>query len=336
MTSKLRNRLATVPAFVVSLALVLGLVPSGQALAESQAGCQAFQETGKSVCGKFLEYWKAHGGLQQQGFPISAPMQEKSDVDGKTYTVQYFERAVFELHSEKQAPYDVLLSLLGSLRYKAKYPNGAPELPDDAKAEAGMTFPETGKTIKGAFLQYWKTNGGLAQQGFPITNLVREKSELDGKEYIMQYFERAVFELHPDQKAPFNVLLSQLGTLRYNMKYAGTTPGNVLPTGAWGGEHLAITVRTEGMFIEFDCAHASFEGPITVANGQFQANGTYTRETGVQMEPDLRPQGQPAVINGTVAGANLTIAITIEGDRASQIGPLTATKDQAPVIRKCM
>jgi hypothetical protein len=266
-------------------------------------------------------------------------MQEKSDVDGKTYTVQYFERAVFELHPEKPAPYDVLLSLLGSMRYKEKYPGGAKELPDDAKAEAGMTFPETGKTIKGAFLQYWKDHGGLAQQGFPITNLVRETSELDGREYTMQYFERAVFELHPENKPPYNVLLSQLGAMRYKMKYAGTTtpPGaTTLPEGNWGGEHLAINVSATGMHIEFDCAHASFEGPISVVNGAFEAPGTFVRETGVQMDPELAPQGQPAVINGKVNGATLTITITVNGDRASQVGPLNATKDQTPVIRKCM
>jgi C-terminal peptidase prc len=35
--------------------------------------------------------------------------------------VQYFERAVFEYHPENQAPYDVLLSQLGTTRYKALY-----------------------------------------------------------------------------------------------------------------------------------------------------------------------------------------------------------------------
>jgi hypothetical protein len=226
------------------------------------------------------------------------------------------------------------------MRYKEKYPNGARELPDDAKAGAGMTFPETGKTIKGVFLDYWKAHGGLAQQGYPITNLVREKSELDGREYTMQYFERAVFELHPENKPPYNVLLSQLGALRYKMKYAGTTTtpgtGATLPEGNWGGEHLAISMSAEGMNIEFDCAHAHFAGPISVVNGNFEAPGTYARESGVQMDPEMMPQGQPAVINGTVDGTTLTITITLNGDSAQKIGPFSATKDREPVIRKCM
>jgi pimeloyl-ACP methyl ester carboxylesterase len=73
------------------------------------------------VGGKFLTYWQQHGGLTQQGFPISDEFQEKSDLDGKTYTVQYFERAVFELHPENAPPYDVLLSQLGTFRYNHKY-----------------------------------------------------------------------------------------------------------------------------------------------------------------------------------------------------------------------
>ena len=64
---------------------------------------RSFPETGKTVSGRFLQYWETHGGLAQQGFPISEEMQEKSDVDGNTYTVQYFERAVFEMHPESSA-----------------------------------------------------------------------------------------------------------------------------------------------------------------------------------------------------------------------------------------
>lgn len=95
----------------------------------AQSGCRTFPETGKTVCGKFLTYWDTHGGLAQQGFPISNPFQEKNDLDGKTYTVQYFERAVFEEHPENQPPYDVLLSQLGTFQFQRKYPSGDPSPP---------------------------------------------------------------------------------------------------------------------------------------------------------------------------------------------------------------
>lgn len=54
----------------------------------AQTGQRTFVETGKTVQGRFLEYWDANGGLAQQGFPISDEMQERSDTDGKTYKVQ--------------------------------------------------------------------------------------------------------------------------------------------------------------------------------------------------------------------------------------------------------
>src|SRR4051812_35832392 len=90
--------------------------------ARQEQGCREFKETGRFVCGRFLDYWLSHGGLIQQGFPISSEFSEKSEVNGKTYTMQYFERAVFELHLENDAPNDVLLTLVGNLGYKQKYP----------------------------------------------------------------------------------------------------------------------------------------------------------------------------------------------------------------------
>ncbi len=178
-----------------------------------------FPETGKTVSGIFLDYWNAHNGLQQQGYPISELMQEKSDLDGKTYTVQYFERAVFEYHPENQPPYNVLLSQLGSFEYRKKYPGGAPQ--QNANTSPGsVLFPETGARLGGKFLDYWQAHGGLQQQGYPISNEFVETSSLNGKPYLVQYFERAVFELHPENQSPYDVLLSLLGDFRYRSYYA--------------------------------------------------------------------------------------------------------------------
>src|SRR5438874_9577664 len=102
---------------VIVLLVFAAMLPLGARPAQAQPDTRYFPETGKTVSGRFYQYWQSHGGLTQQGFPISDVMQEKSDTDGKTYTVQYFERAVFEYHSENAVPNDVLLSLLGGFRY---------------------------------------------------------------------------------------------------------------------------------------------------------------------------------------------------------------------------
>ncbi|MEO8286612.1 MAG: extracellular solute-binding protein [Chloroflexota bacterium] len=183
----------------------------------AQGTSQTFPETGKTVSGRFLEYWKANGGLPQQGYPITSEMQEVSATDGKTYTVQYFERAVFEKHPENKAPNDVLLSLLGNFAYKAKYGTaGAPG--QKVSTENPTKFSQTNHSVGGKFLAYWNKNGGLAQQGYPISDEFTEKSDLNGKDYTVQYFERAVFELHPENQAPYDVLLSQLGTSQLKAK----------------------------------------------------------------------------------------------------------------------
>jgi len=82
-----------------------------------------------------------------------------------------------------------------------------------------QTFPETKQTVCGRFLAYWQQNGGLTQQGFPISGELQEKSDLNGQVCTMQYIERAEFEYHPENQPPYDVLLSQLGTFEYKRKY---------------------------------------------------------------------------------------------------------------------
>ena len=219
-----QRRLSLLFAMAVALVLALPFPPiAQQQVAAQKPGCQTFPETGKSVCGRFLEYWLGHGGVAQQGYPISDEIQEVSAVDGKTYTVQYFERAVFEKHPENQPPYDVLLSLLGSEFYELKYPNGAPG--QQANSSPGSVFfAETGRRLGGKFLEYWQSHGAVMQQGYPVSDEFQERSDVDGNVYIVQYFERAVFEYHPENTPPYDVLLSQLGTFQFKRKYQRPMP----------------------------------------------------------------------------------------------------------------
>jgi hypothetical protein len=242
-----------VSALVGLLPVVLGFANSTHATSPEPADCVGansctFPETGKTVQGRFLNYWNDHGDLMQQGYPISDEVQEINDADGKTYTVQYFERAVFEYHPEHPAPYDVLLSQLGTLRYHEKYPDGPPDQQTTA-APSSRFFAETGITVGGLFLDYWNDHGGLAQNGYPISEEFTETSDLDGKPYLVQYFERAVFEYHPENQPPYNVLLSQLGTFSYRAKYrlSPVTPTPMsTPTSQWNLNGVFMTSAGEG------------------------------------------------------------------------------------------
>jgi hypothetical protein len=232
------------PVFLAAF-LTIGLAATGLRTAVPAAAaddCANFPQTGHSVCGAFLQYWEENGGLAQQGYPLTDTFTETSTADGRTYTVQYFERAVFELHPDAiNTPYYVQLSLLGRNALRTRYPNGAPaagpNLPGDC-----ATFAATGQTVCGAFLTYWENNGDLAQQGYPLTGVFNEKSAVDGQTYQVQYFERTVMELHPELAAPSNVLLSQLGRAQLAARY---------PNGVGGGDTAFIspgqlTVTTNG------------------------------------------------------------------------------------------
>ena len=254
------------------------------------ATCHTFPETGKTVCGPFLAYWMAHGGLMQQGYPISDELTDRSDTDGKTYRMQYFERAVFESHPANAPPYDVLLSLLGAELYNITYPGGAAGQHPNT-APGSQYFARTGHRVGGAFLSYWQQHGGLAQQGYPLSDEFQERSPLDGKFYTVQYFERAVFEQHPENRAPYDVLLSQLGTLRYHDKY-GPQPGG------YPGKIVFDTVLPDGP-ATISIMNPDGSGRVEIAAGRsplFGPDGTR-----IAFLAPLRAAGGPGGPVGTVA-----------------------------------
>ncbi len=172
------------------LTLLLGglLVVAPRPAAAQGEAC--FQETGFCVRGRFLDYWTANGGLTRNGFPLTDERQELLE-DGNTYTVQYFERVRLELHPQNAPPYDVLLGQFGRRIYEGAVSNPVPAIDERFRA-------------------YWEANGGLAQFGYPISGSYQQQME-DGNTYIVQYFERARFELHPENPAPYNILLGQFG-----------------------------------------------------------------------------------------------------------------------------
>ena len=220
MVTTINRRVSLARYLLLVLALVAVPFPStaGMASPLAQQGCVPFPAnlTGiyKRLCGRFANYWNLHGGLAQQGYPLTPEVMEVNQQDGKIYTVQYFERAVFEYHPEfRGTTNEVLLSLLGASFYRSRYPNGAPGQRPNSGA-GSMYFEKTEKWLGGRFLEYWRANGSLAQQGMPISDEFQEKSATDGRPYTVQYFERAVFEYHPGNARPNDVLLSLLGVSR--------------------------------------------------------------------------------------------------------------------------
>ncbi len=104
-----------------------GLPPSTVEQIVPGGGSFHFNETGYNVTGLFLSYWQTHGGLAQQGYPITPAYLETNDADGNIYVTQYFQRARFEYHPEQSDPqYKVLLGLVGNEIYLRKQHGGQP------------------------------------------------------------------------------------------------------------------------------------------------------------------------------------------------------------------
>ncbi|MGN6759351.1 MAG: L,D-transpeptidase [Thermomicrobiales bacterium] len=80
-----------------------------------------------------------------------------------------------------------------------------------AAPPTAVYFTQTGHNLGEPFLTYWRTHGGLAIYGYPLTEPMQEVSPYDNKPYTVQYFERARLEAHPENPAPFDVELGQLG-----------------------------------------------------------------------------------------------------------------------------
>ncbi|MEN9935263.1 MAG: hypothetical protein RLZZ387_1842 [Chloroflexota bacterium] len=71
-----------------------------------------FPQTAQIIQYGFKEIWETRGGQAMFGLPLSGEITEATD-DGRTRTVQYFERARFEFHPELPAGRRVLISALG-------------------------------------------------------------------------------------------------------------------------------------------------------------------------------------------------------------------------------
>ncbi len=170
-----------------------------------------FAATGHTLRGAFREYWLAHGGLAQFGYPLTEESSESSYEDKQYYTVQYFERNRFEFHPELPDPYKVSLGLLGRT-----ITTGRESEPPFQRTPAMMNpvavyFGETGHNMMPPFLDYWQQHGGLAVYGYPISEAFTEVSKTDGKAYTVQYFERNRFEYHPELPDPYKISLGLLG-----------------------------------------------------------------------------------------------------------------------------
>ena len=175
------------------LALGISLLPVALA-PEAGRRVRFFPETGWRVEGPFLDAWEATGTYQESiainGFPMSDMHLEVSPDDGKTYQMQWFQRARYELHPGEAPPNNVQLGLLGVEAAHDRF--GEPpfaNVPQPAVPEPGVNWvPETQHTLREPFLTFWLKYGSWKQFGFPISEEFMETPPGGTQPYRVQYF----------------------------------------------------------------------------------------------------------------------------------------------------
>jgi hypothetical protein len=191
--------------FAVLLTLALG---SGLAAGSASAqGQRCFAETGFCIAGNIRAYWERNGGLAVFGFPLSD--QRVETVEGSwTGPVQWFQRDRLEDHSNEGL--GVLAGRLGARYLELQ---GRPWQPGNEPLQPArnlcIRFPETSYNVCAPFSSYWQSGGGLERFGYPITAATQET--IEGRLYLVQYFERRRMEYHPENQSPYDILLGLLG-----------------------------------------------------------------------------------------------------------------------------
>ncbi len=186
--------------------------------ASPKTGCMYFAATGHNLCAGFLAYWNHFGGLGIFGMPLT----EEFQLNG--VTTQFFERAEFQwFPGAWPSHYDVELGLLGN-QVTAGRGSETPFEAAQPNSSNGCTYySATGHNLCGNFASFWQQNGGLATFGYPISEPFQEKNPDTGQTYTVQYFQRARFEMHPNQTSNFGIQLGRLGAQVLQMQF-GVNP----------------------------------------------------------------------------------------------------------------
>lgn len=183
---------------VLSMVLFTGSVAWAQGAEDT---CQYFPETQHYVCGAFLDFYEDRGGVEIFGYPLTESCHDPGHTGLR---VQYFQRARFELHPDAPPDYRVQLGLLADEMGHIYPPVHENKIPRSNTALRHY-FPETQHTVEFAFLDYFREHGGIDIFGYPRSQFMDEAGR------IVQYFQRAKMEWHPESRLGSRIKLSNLG-----------------------------------------------------------------------------------------------------------------------------
>lgn len=149
-------------------------------------------------------------------------------------------------------------------------------------------FPETGHWVSGDFLQaYEAVPDPQLVFGFPITGQFYSSAS----QMVVQYFEKARFELHPENPQELRVVLSPLGQYLYEMNPPGQSAALVINPAA------CRLIQPDSplvcySFLDFFDKHGGVAqfgypiSPVEIENGRYVQ---YFQRARFEWRPDLPP-----------------------------------------------
>ncbi|MBA3943734.1 MAG: hypothetical protein H0X37_04140 [Herpetosiphonaceae bacterium] len=196
------------------------------------------------------------------------------------------------------------------------------------------TIPGITNCIAGRFNLFWNVNGSLPVFGYPIAPQRVELNPDTQTNYQTQWFERNRFEQHPENVAPYDVLLGRLGAERLQAEGRDwhNEPNTDNPLGG-SCQHFDVTNRDVcGAFLTYWLGHglhdplldsygrslALFGLPLTGVKSETNPNGDtvltqwfergrfewhpnnpdpYKVELGL-LGKEVLPGGQPSMVSG--------------------------------------
>ena len=177
-----------------------------------------FPETGHWVYGEVLAFYQRVPNPEIiYGYPITEAFEDQTT----GLLIQYFQLARMELHLDHPAGQRVVLTPLGRYSYEEGM-----KIELQSNAAPCQVFFEDGIRVCYAFLSFYLANGGPAQFGNPVSEFEIHNDR------IVQYFERARLEWHPDYPVGQQVTLAELG-LFYFYDH-GEDPRRLLPVPGGG------------------------------------------------------------------------------------------------------
>ena len=202
----------TIWGLFIALLVVLLIIRPGGVTAQT-GGARYFPETGHWVNGEFLRaYESVADPLLVYGYPITGSFQSQSCSQKPCLTVQYFDHVRFEQHPENPPESHIIISSLGDFQHTMDGTAVVAAIPSNSNA-CRLIYQDPQKAgipVCYAFLKFYDTYGGIAQFGYPISEVEIREGRL------VQYFNYARFEWHPENPSGQRVTLTDLGQIFFS------------------------------------------------------------------------------------------------------------------------